>query len=92
MPFHKLAGAHLVIKTKGVYRQLDVYTFRGCYFAKRGTGFVHIYQRGTSFADDTLVEFVSTLDIWIGKLGSLRYEYDKDAKRLKERYIENASL
>ena len=88
MPFHRLEGATAVIRTKGVYRQLDVYTFRGCYFAKRGAGFVPLYKRGTSFADDVLVEFYVGPEnkLFIGALGRL-YSSDRESRDCAHRVI-----
>ena len=73
MPFHKIDGAHVVVKTKGLYRQLDVYAFDNLFFAKRGGGFTPLYKNGTGNADDVLLEFVvpPSQELHIGKLGRL---------------------
>jgi hypothetical protein len=96
MPFHKIDGAHVVVKTKGLYRQLDVYTFRGQYFAKKGGGFIPLYRRGTGSADDVLVEFTAGAnDLYEGPLGRLLCE-DRTTKdcthrvKVKGGVIENA--
>ena len=98
MPFHKVPGAHAVIRSKRLYRQLDVYTFRGTYYAKKGGGYVALYQKGTSDADDVLVELSVGPDnlLFIGPLGRL-YSSDRVSRdcahrvKVKEGLIENAS-
>lgn len=97
MPFHKVDGAHVIIKAKRVYRQFEVYTFRGQYFAKKGGGFVALYKNGTGDADDVLVEFYAgeKNPVYVGALGRL-FHIDRVSRdcapriKLKEGIIENA--
>ena len=88
MPFHKVPGAHAVIRSKRTYRQHDVYTFRGTYYAKKGGGFVALYKKGTSDADDTLVEFYVGPEnkLFIGALGRL-YSSDRESRDCAHRVL-----
>ena len=50
MLFHQVQGAQVVLKTKGVWKQSDVYVFGERLFAKHGGGFIglKLYENGTT--------------------------------------------
>lgn len=93
MPFHRVDGAHVVLKTKGVFRQLDVYTFRGMLWAKKGGGFVPLYRRGTNSADDVLIEFyLGVGELYEGPLGRLCTVHRAGFVKVAKGWIENVIL
>ena len=80
MAFRKLEGDVAVLQAKGVYQQVDLYTFQGGLFAKRGAGFVRLKADGsTSDAGVMLNHLETELDLWKGEFGRLCTE-DKEGR------------
>lgn len=50
MLFHQVQGAQVVLKSKGVFKQVDVFTYGERLFAKWGSGFIGLkqYDNGTT--------------------------------------------
>ena len=50
MLFHQVQGAQVVLKSKGVFKQVDVFIYGERLFAKWGSGFIGLkeWERGTT--------------------------------------------
>jgi len=69
--FHKVDDGVCVLRSKGVFRQCDVYRRADTLYAKWGTGFIMLYKSGTSLPDVQLdfvdVPMPTTFDVF-GKM------------------------
>ena len=46
--FHQVHGGSAVVYSKGTFKQVDLYHYKGCVFAKNGSGYVRIKRVGAS--------------------------------------------
>ena len=60
--FTVLEGATAVLKSKGVYRQVPVYTRRGLLFARWGAGFISLRADGATSLPDVRVDYLECFE------------------------------
>lgn len=56
--FHQLEGAQAILRSRGVFKQVDLYVYGTRLFAQWGSGFIGLmaHQRGTTKPDVSWVE------------------------------------
>lgn len=56
--FHQIEGAHAILRSRGVFKQVDLYVRDGRVFAQWGSGLIGLiaYQHGTTKPDVSWVE------------------------------------
>lgn len=60
--FHQIEGAQAILRSRGVFKQVDLYVYGIRVFAKWGSGFIGLqkYQQGTTKPDVSWVEILNT--------------------------------
>lgn len=68
--FHKIEGEAVVLRSKGLFHQTDLYIRKDVVYAKKGSGYVRLISDGRTSHPDTFWEYVS-VDIEVGPFGHL---------------------
>lgn len=71
MLFHKVEGAAVVLRCKGVFRQVDVYQRSGELFAKWGGGFIGLRRGDGTTKPEVLWDYLDGVQWEEGSLGKL---------------------
>lgn len=68
--FHRIDGAVCVLRSKGLYRQVDVYHWRGAVYVKYDSGFIGLrnVENGTTLPN-VRWEHLEGVETKIGRLG-----------------------
>lgn len=56
MLFHILEDKHVILRSKGIFKQAKVFERNGELFANWGSGFIRLYKDGTSLPHVSIVE------------------------------------
>lgn len=70
--FHRIEGAVCILRSKGVYRQTDVYVWKNVLFVKYGSGFIGLrfFENGTTLPN-VRWEHLEGVDFKVGRLSVL---------------------
>lgn len=62
--FHQIEGGYAILRSRGVFKQVDLYVRDGRVFAQWGSGLIGlmVYQRGTTKPDVSWVELSISYD------------------------------
>ena len=71
MLFHKVEGGVVVLRSKGVYRQVDLYQRGGELFAKFGSGFIGLRRNEGTTKPDVMWEHMDGVHVEEGAVGKL---------------------
>lgn len=70
--FSRIEGECAVVRRKGGFRQVDLYTYKGQLFFKYGSDYYRINEGGrTSHADVLIDELPSNIETTTGPMGRL---------------------
>ena len=79
--FKKTEDAFAILFSKGVYRQAPLYTKGGELFAKYGSGFIRLYDKGTtSVPSVTHTDLIHAGKLVVGPIGRLSLTGDEKLK------------
>jgi len=67
--FHAIDDAVVILRSKGVYKQVKAYTRKGYVYAKHGSGFVRLTKRGTGLPNVNVDDFDLGFEPQYTKLG-----------------------
>jgi len=75
MLFHKVDGAAAVLRSKGIFKQVDVYRRGNDLFAKWGSGFISLRPRNGTSLPDVAWEVVDGVQYKEAATGPLTLKY-----------------
>jgi len=72
--FHIVNDAHVILRSKGVYKQAKVYTYDGHLYAGWGSGFIGLRREGGTTKPDMLWIDSEGFKYSVSKLGKLKFQ------------------
>lgn len=71
--FHQLDNESVILRSKGVFTQAEVYTRKGELYAKKGSGYIRLVEDSKTSVPSVMWEDLTVTNHTVGEFGRLRY-------------------
>lgn len=71
--FHQLDNECVILRSKGVFEQAEVYTRKGELYAKKDAGYMRLVEGGKTSVPNVMWEDLTVINHTVGEFGRLRY-------------------